>query len=118
MNKKGQALVMFVMLLPIILMLFAYVFDSAYIVLEENKLNDIAKKSLIYLENKDIEKVKIFISKNNKNINIKNIENNHIHLKYDLKPIFGRFVGYDKYHLESIYESEIIDGVLRINKKG
>lgn len=118
MNKKGQALVMFVMLLPIILMLFAYVFDSSYIVLEENKLNEVATESLKYLEDKDIDKVKEFIYKNNENINIVDLDKNYIHIKYDLKPIFGRFVGYDSYHLESIYESEIIDGVLRINKKG
>lgn len=118
MNKKGQALVMFVMLLPIVLMLFAYVFDSSYIVLEEKKLNDIAEKSLKYLEKYDIEKVKVFIYENNKNIIIKDLGNNYIHLKYDAKPIFGRFVGYDYYHLESIYKSEFVDGVLRINKKG
>ena len=119
MNNKGQSLIMFVMLLPIILMLFAYIFDSAYIVSENNKLNEIAEKSLDYLNNdKDIEKVKNYIYKNNKNINIVEINNNYIHLKNDIKPIFGQYVGYDYYYLEAEFVASFDNGVLRIEEKG
>ena len=48
MNNKGQTLVFFVALFPVILIIFAFVFDSAYMIMEKNKLNDISKTSIKY----------------------------------------------------------------------
>ena len=49
MNNKGQTLVLFVVLLPVILILLAFVFDTAYMSMESNRLNDIAKTSVKYI---------------------------------------------------------------------
>jgi len=41
-NNKGQAIVIFIVLLPILLLFVTYVFDIASINYEQNKLNNIA----------------------------------------------------------------------------
>ena len=119
MNNKGQVLTLFVLLLPILMILFAFIFDSSYIVRENSKLDDIAYTSLEYLNSsKDLETVKEYILKNNKDIEIVTMTNEKIDLIYKLKPIFGKVVGCDYYNLEACYEASFVDGVLRIEEKG
>lgn len=119
MNNKGQVLALFVLLLPILLVLFAFIFDSSYIVRENSKLDDIAYTSLEYLNSsKDMDAVKKYILKNNEDIEIVEITDKKIDLVYRLKPIFGKVVGYDYYNLEACYEASFVDGVLRIEEKG
>ena len=119
MNNKGQVLTLFVLLLPILMILVAFSFDSSYIERENNKLDDIAYTSLEYLNSsKDLETVKEYILKNNKDIEIVTMTNEKIDLIQKLKPIFGKVVGYDYYNLEACYEASFVDGVLRIEEKG
>jgi len=102
MNHKGQSLVLFVCLLPLFIALLAFVFDSALIIRENNKLSNIASLALSYLvvEHRNDKEIENYILENDKNIEIVNLSGNRVHLKYKVKPIFGKIVGYTDYSLE------------------
>lgn len=73
MNNKGQTLVIFVIVLPILLMIFTLIIDLGFIYIEKRNMNDIVYDSVeYYLENiTDInieEKSKKLLNKNIKNI--------------------------------------------------
>lgn len=120
MNNKGQTLVLFVVLIPFIMMLFAFVFDSAYISRKNTELEGIANSSLISIikDNKSSEDVIKVIKENDKNIEIISIDNNSIHLMNKIDPIFGKIIGYDKYNLEVNLSGKLINGKLIIEEKG
>ncbi len=102
MNKKGQVLVLFVLFIPIIIFTLILVFDSAYITINNNRLNNIAKDSVKYLvvDKKPSVEIEKFIKANDENIEIVEITDDTVYLKHSLDPIFGRFMGYDRYELE------------------
>lgn len=120
MNNKGQTLVLFVVLLPVILILLAFVFDTAYMSMEKNKLNDIAKTSLKYVvkDNKDINEVKKVIKENDNKIKIEKITNNNVYLKKEIKPIFGQIIGFQKYSLKTNLYGKMEGNKLIIKEKG
>lgn len=120
MNNKGQTLVLFVVLIPFILMLFAFVFDSAYISRKDTELEGIATSSLKALieNNKTSSDVVKVIKENDENIEVISIDNNSIHLMNKIDPIFGKIIGYDKYNLEVNLQGKIINGKLIIEEKG
>ena len=114
MNNKGQALVIFLILLPILLGLCALVIDSAYIVANKNKLtniNEIAIRDT--LDGKSKKEVEEEIKINDKNIEIMSFkkEDNKvsIHLQNNIKSIFGSIIGYEKYEINSKLTGKIVD---------
>ncbi len=121
MNNKGQSLVLFILLIPILICCFTLIFDSALIIAENNRLINITNNSLKYLieDNKNIKDVEKYISKNDKNIKILEITNDSVHLKKHVTCYFGKIIGYEYYEFETNYEGYIEDGVLKIiNRKG
>lgn len=120
MNNKGQTLVLFVLLLPLIFAIFAFCFDSAYIARKNTELEGIATSSLKYIiENKkSFEEATSVIKENDENIKIIAIDENSIHLTNEIKPIFGKIIGYDKYNLEVKLTGNLINGKLIIEEKG
>lgn len=101
MNNKGQSLVLFVIILPIIILLFVYLFDLANLTGEKIKLDNIAKQSITYLkEDKGILEVQNYIIKNDKEIKILNINDNEIHLEKEVPSIFGKNIGFKSYKIE------------------
>lgn len=102
MNKKGQALVLVVLLIPLILAIMAFVFDISLMYKEKNNLRSVAKQSLIYIvkDNKDIEEVKQIIKENDNKININEIDSSSIYLSKDVSSVFGKVLGFNKYHIK------------------
>lgn len=101
MNNKGQSLVLFVIILPIVILLFVYLFDLANLTGEKIKLDNIAKQSITYLkEDKDINIIKNYIIKNDKEIKVINIDDNEIHLEKEVPSIFGKNIGFKSYKIE------------------
>lgn len=120
MGKKGQALVLFVMILPIIVMLFAYIFDQSLIIIENKKLESIAKDSITYMyEEKGYSDIKNFIKENDKNIKIKNIDidNLSIKLEKNINSYFGKILGFDNYKIKQNKKGIIKDNKLYIEKR-
>ncbi len=90
MNNKGQSLVLFVIILPIIVLLFIFLIDMANLSMEKIRLNSIAEESLQYLkEEKEIEQVKEYINKNDSSIETITINDNEIYIRKYVKPYFG-----------------------------
>ena len=120
MNNKGQTLVLFVVLIPLILMLFAFVFDSAYISRKDTELEGIATSSLksVMESGASYEDVIKVIKENDENIEVISLDDNSIHLMNKIDPIFVKIIGYDKYNLEVSLSGKIIDGKLIIEEKG
>jgi hypothetical protein len=101
MNNKAQSLVLFVFLLPLVIALFAYVFDTCYISINKTKLNNIGELAMEYeKENKDLNEIKKMIKDNDKDIEIESISYGNIHLKKEINSIFGNIIGIKKYLLE------------------
>ena len=46
MNNKGQSLIMFVLVLPLIVMVIAFVIDSSLIIFEKNRLDGIITSNM------------------------------------------------------------------------
>ena len=73
MNNKGQSLITFVLLLPIVIFLIAYILDSASGYLEKSKLDgSVANNLKIILNNnlRDIEEIQKVLKENEPNADI------------------------------------------------
>jgi len=75
MNNKGQALVIFVVILPILLIIFTLIIDLGFLYLEKKNISNNVIDSLeYYLDNITEENIDIKVKKI-LNENIKNVEN-------------------------------------------
>ncbi len=78
MNNRGQSLVLFVLVIPIILLILVMVVDIGKMVLKKTEMDNINKLAISYgLDKIDSDPYKIIndiISKNNSDINIKKID--------------------------------------------
>ena len=90
MNNKGQTLVLFVILLPLIFILISFCLDNGNLLLEKTKINNTIKDLVKgeFKNNLDLEELKNLINKNiDVNIDKINMENEILYLtiskKYD-----------------------------------
>lgn len=121
MNKRGQALVGFVLLLPFLLIFFAYVIDNGVLLDAKTKLDEVVKSAITYaLENDASEdKVKTYIMKNEpelKEIQVEVGDTVHIKLVKEHPGIFSKIIGIASYTMESNYEGTIDEGEMKIKK--
>ena len=119
MNKKGQSLVLFVLLLPIFFLLIAFAFDSAWIATNYIKFKNIETEALTYLvkDKKNVENVKTIILANDNQIDIINIDTKNVHLKKRIKSYFGKVVGKYSYEIDLNYNGYISNGKLILERK-
>ena len=72
MNKKGQILVMFIILLPLILLIAAYAVDMGLVMYEKNRLEGINDNAINYsmehFGSITLEEIKTLIDKNDHHI--------------------------------------------------
>lgn len=95
-NKKGQTLVMFLILLPVFIGILAFVIDYGIITYEKNKLNNLIDLSKDTNENID-ELLKI----NNIEKYEKKEKNNCITITYYKNSLFGSIVGIKEYKIKA-----------------
>jgi Flp pilus assembly protein TadG len=115
MNNKGQTLVIFVFLLPIILGLVAFLVDSSLIMYQDNRLDRINEVALDYaIKKKDTitnERIIELILKNDKDIKIDlvNVTSSKIIIKTrkEFDSLFGRVLDFKKYTVKSSIEKTI-----------
>ena len=124
MNNKGQTLVLFVIFIPILLLLAAFIIDTGLIIRESTRLKASTKtvlKDIYYKEDKTIEKIKELLKKNNINIENAEIEirDNEIVIanSYDIESIFGKIVGLKSYNVEVNLKAYEEDNGLKIEKE-
>ncbi len=112
MNNKGQALVIFVLILPVLIAIGALIIDSAYIVTEKNKLDSINEVTINEtLDGEEKAKIIEGIHLNDKNIEIKKYQYENgivdIHLQNKIDSIFGKVLGINEYEINSKLKGEI-----------
>lgn len=108
-NNKGQALVIFLLFLPVLLIALGFIVDISMMGYNSHKLDSINK--LVLNEMKDsgeIDKAKELIKKNDTDIIIVEFkdEDNYIYLKLEKKinSIFGNIIGINSYDIISNYK--------------
>lgn len=118
MNNKGQSLVVFVILLPILLILMAFSIDIGYQLIEKSKLVDINKTAITYLvkDKKDQNTIKEVIAKNDKEIKIEKITQNRIKLTKNINSVFGKLVKLKTYKITSDLSGRLENNKLIIEK--
>ncbi len=118
MNRKGQVLVMFIILLPIFFIIMTLLIDIGNLILTNNEINDVSymvlEHCLDHLDEEDIiDTSKELLKLNNKNLNIESfkIENNKVYLNvsYQVKGIISNIVNIKLFDIDNKYEAYIKD---------
>ena len=118
MNRKGQVLVMFIILLPIFFIIMTLLIDIGNLILTNNEINDVSymvlEHCLDHLDEEDIlDTSRELLKLNNKNLNIESfkIENNKVYLNvsYQVKGIISNIVNIKLFDINNKYEAYIKD---------
>ena len=114
MNNKGQSLITFVLILPLIVMFIAFFIDSSLSIIEKNKLDGIVYDNMKVALNKEIRDIDKITSSIKKNIdaNIMVIIDNDeliVHASSKKKSIFGKLLKFPYYNLKLNYCGNYID---------
>lgn len=124
-NNKGQTLIIFVIFLPIMILLFAFIVDTSIMYVESNKLNSInnlaINTALDDLQKENIDSyLKDLIKKNDNSISKIDIDikdnNIKIKLEKESNSIFGNVIGIKNYDIVSEYTGSIKNNKKVINK--
>jgi Flp pilus assembly protein TadG len=128
MNKKGQVLIVFILMLPIFLMLIGMIIDIGYNYLEKRKLDNVIKDTIVYglehnTEDPEVLRGKMnhLIDENISNITLSNIvieENNvKITINKETEGLFGRILNKRLYQISSSYRGYMENAELKIIKE-
>lgn len=125
-NNKGQSLVLFVVLMPIILLMFVLVYDVMNAVYEKNRLSNTSYMVIDYaLDNLDGVNESDLVSLINKNVSglsniVVLIDNDKVNvtLSKDIKGVFGSIFDFDLITARSEYVGYIENGNKKIEKVG
>ena len=118
MNRKGQVLVMFIILLPIFFIIMTLLIDIGNLILTNNEIKDVSymvlEHCLDHLDEEDIiDTSKELLKLNNKELNIESfkIENNKVYLNvsYQVKGIISNIVNIKLFDINNKYEAYIKD---------
>ena len=124
MNKKGQVLVLFALLLPIVTLLLALMIDTGFSYIELRKIDQITKETISYgLDHIKEENIKLnltyLINQNIKDIYDMQIEidSSMIHIQIEKKQntIFSKIT--KNKTIKQSYQGTIIDGKKEIKKE-
>lgn len=100
-NNRGQSLVIFVIVLPILLLFISYVFDVITINYEKNRLNNIEVQVKDNINTLTDDEIVMLVNKNDKEINI-DIKGNEIKLSKSIKGIFNKITNQEYYNINSV----------------
>ena len=122
MNHKGQVLVLFMLLLPLIFMALALIIDTGLLYMEKRHVDFVVKDVVEYgMENiNSVTEKKLYdlIDRNLDLVNKKEIINNNgmlnITVSVEKKSIFSKIFGYEKYQIESTYKGMIEQNKIKI----
>lgn len=105
MNNKGQSLIIFIIILPIIFASLAFVFDYSLIIYNQNRLESLTKS--IINTTTDSEDIKELYAKNNVDItNYKchyNVDDIVVENTLYIKSVFGNLINKKEYKIEVKY---------------
>ena len=123
-NNKGQSLVLFIMIIPILLLIMVFVYDMGMLLYEKDRLSNTINMVIDYtLDNKEVsdEEIKELINKNtNREVEIKIDRDNDsikIEAQEEAKFIFSNLFDFDFTKIDIKYEGKIIDNKKIIERK-
>ncbi len=118
MNNKGQVLVIFLLLLPIIIMVFALVIDLGFLMSRTYKVKQTMKQAITYgLETGNIDGTRVMLDKNLEDTyELKENGNLEITVKGSYKTIFGSIFKKNTYDYEFKYTGYIDDSKVVIKE--
>lgn len=121
MNNKGQVLVLFVLLLPIIIMVVGMVNDMGMMLLEINKLDNLNKYIANYSSKNTCDEtcVKELIDKNDTNIQFSLTKEENlsiITLEKNIDSLFGKIINIKNYPIKSKYAYGIENSQIIVKK--
>lgn len=127
MDRKGQVLVGFLLLLPLLLILFVFVIDIGFMKVEERKLENTVKEAITYglkqesPEEEVQQQVETMIRKNIDNIEfldtIVTNGNIQVHLSTRQKNVFGIILNQRMYKIEKRYQGYLENETIKIIKE-
>ncbi|HIT11804.1 MAG TPA: hypothetical protein IAB58_03320 [Candidatus Pelethosoma merdigallinarum] len=127
MDRKGQVLVGFLLLLPLLLILFVFVIDIGFMKVEERKLENTVKEAITYglkqesPEEEVQQQVETMIRKNIDNIEFLDTVvtngNIQVHLSTRQKNVFGIILNQRMYKIEKRYQGYLENETIKIIKE-
>lgn len=125
-NNKGQSLVLFIVIIPIILLVFVLVYDIGTAIYEKNRLSNTSYMVIDYaldnIDSIDENDLISLITKNTDNLSGISvlIDNGKVNIKLtkNIKGVFGRTFKFDLIEAKSEYVGYILDGNKKIDKVG
>ena len=121
-NNKGQSLVMFIILLPILLLILTLVYDVGNAIYEKDRLSNtnymLVDYALDNIDSIDEEDLNTLILENDNNlddISIMIIDNSvDISLKKNIKGVFGKMFNFNLTFVKCEYNGKIVNGKKKI----
>lgn len=100
-RKKGQALVEFIIILPVLIMLFFGAVDFGRIIVRQNELENLTSTVVdLYKEGKSYDEIEIFLKENNPNNTLKVTNKDNEYIEFSLEselefvtPGLGKILG-------------------------
>lgn len=120
MNKRGQSLVTFVLVLPLLALFIAFFIDSTLSIMEKNKIDGIITSNMeesLKNDIRDADKIRDTI-KSNESMDVSVVieeDNLHVYVHSTKKSVFGKLLKFEYYQLDYSYCGDY--NTLEINKK-
>ena len=120
MNKRGQSLVTFVLVLPLLALFIAFFIDSTLSIMEKNKIDGIITSNMeesLKNDIRDADKIRDTI-KSNESMDVSVVieeDNLHVYAHSTKKSVFGKLLKFEYYQLDYSYCGDY--NTLEINKK-
>ena len=105
MNNKGQSLVIFIIIIPVIFIVFSFLYDYAYIINSQNKYENVTRTIL----NSTLEEDKIVDLYKQNGYKVEDFkhkkENDKVYIQnsYKIKSVFGNIVNLKNYTVSINY---------------
>ncbi len=123
-NNRGQSLVMFILIIPIILLLLVLIYDVAGALYEKNRLSNTSylaeEYALDNIDSIDENNVIDYILKNSENLNNISviIKDGAVDIELDkkIKGVFGKSLNFDLVEVKSKYRGTIVNGKKNIER--
>ena len=121
-NNKGQSLVLFVLLLPIMLGIMALVIDVGNVFVKKNHIDNVIMMVMDVTLDKDLKQDEV-----EKMLEYNSVDDVYgvkfegdkvvIHGNAHVKGIFSKVLGFSIFYVESEYVGEVLDGKKIIDKR-
>ena len=123
-NNKGQSLVMFVIIVPILILILTLVYDVGSAIYEKNNLSNTSYMVIDYgldnIDSVDESSLIELIQKNTSSLNYISViiadDKIEVKLSKNFRGVIGKMFGFDLVEVSSYYEGQIVGGEKKIER--